>query len=217
MEMDALQILGYAASIVIFISLTMKSLVKLRIINAVGSLLFVVFALKTNSLPTVALNAGLVIINMYYFFRMMRSKDEFDILEIEKSNEIFTRFCKKHGQELDALFGAAAFDKCTKVAVYFRNDDVAGVVGYARAFDGKQHTAVLPVDFVVAKYRDFAIARHFFIDDLDFWRNQGIDCLQIDSPASARIPYLKRIGFAPAGNGTLWQKDIRNGGTAAKR
>ena len=215
--MDALQILGYAASIVIFISLTMKSLVKLRIINAVGSLLFVIFALKTNSLPTVALNAGLVIINMYYFFRMMRSKDNFDIMEVRKDNEIITRFCEKHRGELDAIFGSEALDACTNFAAYFRNDDIAGIVGYAQEFDGTSRAAKLFIDFVVPKYRDFAIARHFFIDDLDFWRNQGIDCLQIDSPASARIPYLKRIGFAPAGNGTLWQKDIRNGGTAAKR
>ena len=113
--MDALQILGYAASIVIFISLTMKSLVKLRLINAVGSLLFVIFALKTNSLPTVALNAGLVIINMYYFFRMMRSKDNFDIMEVRKDNEIITRFCEKHRGELDAIFGSEALDACTNL------------------------------------------------------------------------------------------------------
>ena len=60
--MDATMIdaLGYLASFIILISLTMKSVVKLRWINAAGSLLFVVFAALTRSVPTIVMNAGIM-------------------------------------------------------------------------------------------------------------------------------------------------------------
>ncbi len=207
--MDALQILGYAASIVIFISLTMKSLAKLRIINAIGSLLFVIFALKTNSLPTVALNAGLVIIDMYYFFRMMRTKDNFDIMEVRKDNEIITRFCEKHQGELDAIFGSEALDACTNFAAYFRNDDIAGIVGYAQEFDGTSRAAKLFIDFVVPKYRDFAIGRYFFVKDVRFWQRQDIERITVASPSAGHVPYLKQLGFTEDKEAALWFKTIQ--------
>ena len=90
--MNIVQLLGYSASFIIFISLTMKSIVKLRILNAMGCLLFVIFALKTHSLPAVVMNIGIVLIDIYYFFKIVRVKDNFEILEVIKENEIVRYF-----------------------------------------------------------------------------------------------------------------------------
>ena len=94
--MNIVQLLGYSASFIIFISLTMKSIVKLRILNAMGCLLFVIFALKTHSLPAVVMNIGIVLIDIYYFFKIVRVKDNFEILEVIKENEIVRYFFEKN-------------------------------------------------------------------------------------------------------------------------
>ena len=86
--MDFIQILGYAASFIIFISLTMKSIVKLRVLNAVGCVVFVVFAFKTNSWPAVVMNIGIVFIDMYYLYGILRKKDTFEMVEGNKDNEV---------------------------------------------------------------------------------------------------------------------------------
>ena len=52
--------LGYLASLVILVSLTMRSIVRLRVVNALGSVLFVAFAALTRSLPTVVMILGIV-------------------------------------------------------------------------------------------------------------------------------------------------------------
>ena len=44
---------GYSASLFIVISLTMTSIVKLRIINSIGCLLFVIYGLNVKAYPVV--------------------------------------------------------------------------------------------------------------------------------------------------------------------
>ena len=204
MNMSAVEILGYAASIIVFISLTMKSLVKLRLINAAGSLLFVVFALRTSSFPTAVLNVGIVIIDVYYFVRTIKIKNNFDIVRVQKENEIVLHFYKIHKKEIVALFGEQAFAQSEYTAVFFRNDDIAGLLAYSPV---STETAEILIDFAVPAYRDCAIGRHFFVNDVGFWKQQGYEYLIIKTPDKTHIPYIKRLGFT-CRNRSIWEKKI---------
>lgn len=212
--MNAIQILGYAASLIVFISLMMKSLAKLRVLNAVGSLLFVVFALATDSLPTAFLNMGIVVIDVFYFIRMTRVKDNFEIMTVQKDNEIVRRFYRTNKKELDALFGEAAFAKSEKIALFFRNDDIAGLLAYSSIVlpqtdsSAPESAAEILIDFVVPKYRDFAVGRHFFVKDVSFWKEQGYSCLLSSVPDKRHIPYLERLGFERQNDFTVWKKSL---------
>ena len=212
--MNAIQILGYAASLIVFISLTMKSLAKLRVLNAAGSLLFVVFALATDSLPTAFLNLGIVVIDVFYFIRMTRVKDNFEIMTVQKDNEVVRRFYRTNKKELDALFGEAAFAKSEKIALFFRNDDIAGLLAYSSIVlpqtdsSAPESAAEILIDFVVPKYRDFAVGRHFFVKDVSFWKEQGYSCLLSSVPDKRHIPYLERLGFERQNDFTVWKKSL---------
>lgn len=206
--MDITQLLGYVASFIIFISLTMKSIIKLRILNAVGCLLFVVFALKTASWPAVVMNIGIVFIDIYYFWKMVKIKDNFEVLEVRKDNEIVQHFFEKNKQELAALFGNEAFTASDKVALFFRNNDIAGVVAYTVKDAPAGKTADLLIDFVVAKYRDLAVGKHFFIEDVSFWKQQGITSLAAAQPSQSHAHYLERLGFTCSGNSSVWTKSL---------
>jgi len=212
--MNAIQILGYAASLIVFISLMMKSLAKLRVLNAAGSLLFVVFALATDSLPTAFLNMGIVVIDVFYFIRMTRVKDNFEIMTVQKDNEIVRRFYRINKKELDALFGEAAFAKSEKIALFFRNDDIAGLLAYSSIVlpqtdsSAPESAAEILIDFVVPKYRDFAVGRHFFVKDVSFWKEQGYTCLLSSVPDKRHVPYLERLGFERQNDFTVWKKSL---------
>lgn len=208
--MDIIQILGYGASFIIFISLTMKSIIKLRVLNAIGCLLFVIFAFKTGSWPVVVMNIGIVFIDMYYFYKMMQIKDNFEILEVEKDNEIVRYFLDKNKQELTALFGNEVFNKSEKIAFYFRNNDIAGLLAYTVKDTQTGKTAGLFIDFVVAKYRDLAVGKHFFIDDLSFWKQQGVTTFAVERPGENHMRYLERLGFTCNDNSGIWAKSLNN-------
>ncbi|PIV94949.1 MAG: uroporphyrinogen decarboxylase [Flavobacteriaceae bacterium CG_4_10_14_3_um_filter_33_47] len=61
---------GYFAMATVLISFTMKSVIKLRIVNSFGCLIFVIygFMLQPLSKPIIITNAIIFAINIYYLF-----------------------------------------------------------------------------------------------------------------------------------------------------
>lgn len=76
--MDTIEIMGYVASVMVAISLTMKDIVKLRILNFVGCSFFVVYGLMINALPVVATNLFIAIVNIYFLIKMHQEKKQQD-------------------------------------------------------------------------------------------------------------------------------------------
>lgn len=82
MEMNMVEILGYAASIMVAISLTMKDIVKLRILNFIGCALFTAYGLMIDSWPVVLTNGFIACVNVYFLAKMLQEKKS---LEPEKA------------------------------------------------------------------------------------------------------------------------------------
>ncbi len=72
-SIEPIEWIGYAASIVIAISLTMTAIVPLRIINSIGCLLFVVYGLYLKAYPVALANAVIVLINIYNLYKLRSS------------------------------------------------------------------------------------------------------------------------------------------------
>ena len=92
-----LEIFGYVGTALIILSMMMKSIVKLRILNITGAVITVIYSIICRAWPVVLLNAALTVINSYHliadFIRERATKklaaqhndDELDtnVLEIE--------------------------------------------------------------------------------------------------------------------------------------
>lgn len=74
-----IELMGYFASFLVLVSFLMSSVVKLRVLNAVGSFIFAVYALIIQSYPTAVMNFSLVAINMYYLFRLRKNAQCFEL------------------------------------------------------------------------------------------------------------------------------------------
>jgi hypothetical protein len=72
--------LGYAASLIVLVSLLMSSVKRLRWINLAGSLAFAVYGFLVGALPVGFMNTGIVLINVYFLFQMYTKKDYFTLL-----------------------------------------------------------------------------------------------------------------------------------------
>lgn len=73
MDFNGVELLGYAASIMVAISLTMKEIVKLRVINFVGCALFTAYGLMIDSWPVVLTNGFIACVNVYFLLKMHRA------------------------------------------------------------------------------------------------------------------------------------------------
>jgi len=67
--MGLVDIIGYAAMIALMISFTVKDIKKLRIINTIGCILFVIYGFMLNSWPIIITNAFITVVNLYYLFK----------------------------------------------------------------------------------------------------------------------------------------------------
>ncbi|HRN42875.1 MAG: uroporphyrinogen decarboxylase [Flavobacteriales bacterium] len=64
------EIIGYIASAIVLISFLMKNIVKLRIINSIGCLIFIVYGILLNfSIPIILTNSVIVGINIYFLIK----------------------------------------------------------------------------------------------------------------------------------------------------
>lgn len=61
-----MEILGTIASIIILISFMMKDIIKIRTINIIGSIIFVIYGVAIESFSVILLNIMLIIVHIYY-------------------------------------------------------------------------------------------------------------------------------------------------------
>lgn len=70
------EIIGYAASLVVLLSFLMKNVIKLRMINIVGCLLFVTYGIFLGfSIPIIATNFAIAVIHVVFLVKSKRAEN----------------------------------------------------------------------------------------------------------------------------------------------
>ena len=86
------ELFGYSASIIIAASLMMTSIIKLRLVNLTGAVLFVIYGLVIKAYPVALLNFLISVINIFQLIKLFMEKEKFIILPIEKKSAYFKLF-----------------------------------------------------------------------------------------------------------------------------
>ena len=182
---------GYFASVVVLVSLTMSSIVKLRWINLVGAALFSTFGFMIGSLPTGCLNLGIVFIDIYYLYLMYTRKEDFAMVEADMNSKYFKYFMDTNISEIKEYYDISEDEN--KVAYYFlRNNNIAGVlVGKAVT----NEAFYIEMDYVTREYRDFKIARHFLEKNKTSLLLKGYKELHARAKTKDHSEYLEKMGF----------------------
>jgi hypothetical protein len=66
MNSTVIEIIGYLAPVALVISFFFKNMVKLRCINTVGCILFIIYGCFIQAYPVVVANAIITLTNLYY-------------------------------------------------------------------------------------------------------------------------------------------------------
>lgn len=187
------EMIGYAGSLLVALSLMMKSLQRLRIINMIGALFFITYGLLIGALPIAMLNALTLGVNAYNLWRMLQQKDYFTLMEIRPDSAYLKRFLEFYRREISELIPTYLFKPGEDQMVIFilRNMVPVGLVIVKQT----DETAKIFLDFVIPGYRDFRAGKFLFDESADYFWQKGIKEL-ISAPGSSRHEsYLKRMGF----------------------
>lgn len=74
MELTLVDVIGHMASVMVAISLMMKNIVRLRVLNFIGCSLFVIYGLMIDAAPVWMMNAFVASVNVYYLVKMFRER-----------------------------------------------------------------------------------------------------------------------------------------------
>ncbi|MBO4420104.1 MAG: YgjV family protein [Oscillospiraceae bacterium] len=191
-----LQAVGYFSTVLILISFLMTSVLKLRLVNLVGSAIFVVFAFLTKSYPTAIMNVGLCIINIYFIIRLLRSKRLTLMLPISLDSSYLRAFQDFYRDDMRIYF--PDFDPKTLQAdtayfVYYDMNPVGLTIG-RRTEDGALE---LLLDYTTPKYRDASVGRFLYPHLLG---EEGFTALECRKATPKHEKYLQKVGFRREGD-----------------
>ena len=186
-----IQAMGYFSTVLILISFLMTSVVKLRLFNLIGSIIFVVFAFLTKSYPTAIMNIGLCLINIYFLIRLARSKSLTLHLPIERDNAYLKEFLKLYEEDIRRYF--PDFDPAdgtneTAFFVYYDMNPVGLIIGHKT----EERTLNIAMDYTIPKYRDASVGRYLYPQLLG---EEGFAALEFRNASPKHEAYLKKIGF----------------------
>ena len=74
-DVAPIEYLGYLASLLIVISLTMKNIMWLRIVNTLGCICFTMYGLVVGAYPVAISNAAIIVINLYYLNILRKTRE----------------------------------------------------------------------------------------------------------------------------------------------
>jgi hypothetical protein len=196
--MNWIEILGYAASVLVAISLTMKSLARLRALNLLGALLFVAYGAWVKAYPVLAVNGFIAVVNVIYLMKMQPGRSEaFDLMAIRRpDNSYLRRFLDFHAEDIRTFFPDFDLDALEDPRIAFILRDVSPV-GLVICDKHGDDALRVRLDYVIPSHRDFRCAQYFYDSWSEVMSGGAITRFVAQSDVPPHQAYLKRLGFQP--------------------
>lgn len=201
MELSILEWIGYLASAIIAVSMTMSSIVKFRLINLVGASMFCLYGVFIGALPVAFLNGFVVAVDIYYLYSIFSKKEKFEILEVRNDNRYLLRFLKFHDSEIQRFFPGFSYIPASDAISFFILRDMA-VAGLFLGRKKEGGSLMVDLDYVIPEYRDFKNAKYVYYRLKGEFMKAGINRIVSRCNSRAHKKYLMKIGFVEMPDGT---------------
>lgn len=195
-KQNILELVGYAASLIVAISLMMSSVLRLRIINLIGSVMFAVYGLLIGAIPVAVLNGAIVLVNVHHIVGMLRAKEYFRLLKLRPDSDYLKYFLGFYAKEILGILPDFEYRPTEKQVTLFILRDCAPV-GVFIAEEKSAGVLHVVLDFVIPRYRDLKIGKFLFVEQAEFFRERGIREVVIAPRSKGFDEYLVKVGFEP--------------------
>ncbi|MBN1499612.1 MAG: hypothetical protein JW982_05635 [Spirochaetes bacterium] len=194
-NLNWVEIAGYAASIIVAVSLMMSSIVKLRWYNLIGASVFSVYGFIIKAYPVGFLNAFIAAADIYYLFAMYRKNEYFRVQHVNSVTDYLHYFLQFYENDILKYFPDFKL-KNDKQFVYFyilRNVSIAGVVAGKMDTDGYFR---IHLDYAAPEYRDLKLGKFFFRNPHEFFVKMKIKGFIARSHNDEHAKYLEKMKFS---------------------
>ena len=192
MNTTVIEAIGYVGSVLVLISMLMTSVVRLRTINTIGSLIFTGYALMIQSYPTAAMNFSLAMINIYNLVKLYNSKKDYSVVKLSSDDAFVTYFLNLYKADIEKFFPAFVKpDECDSFYLVCRGTEAAGIL----LGKSGQDTIDVKIDYTTPVYRDCSVGKYLY----RYLASQNFSELVAENVSEDHKPYLEKMGFAKDG------------------
>ena len=201
----ALELFGYLGSFLVLISMLMTSVVRLRVINLIGSAIFATYAILIRSYPTALLNGCLVGVNIYQLLRLRRSTGKSYDYQPLGAGESFTAwFLQRYREDIARYFPAADSNRINDAEGFavFYDDQIAGMLLGER----KGELFEILLDYSTPSFRDCSVGEYLY----SILPSCGVTRLTCAADTPEHVQYMEKMGFARLEDGSYLKHLVEN-------
>lgn len=194
--MSWVELVGYAASGMVAISLTMSNVWRLRWINLVGAILFTTYGWLVGARPVFIVNAFIACVNVWYLVELATRSDSFSYVDATGDGQRLVRkFVDFYRDDIRRFFPDFDGTRDGSRRAYFvlRNVLPVGLFVFEPRPGGEID---IQLDYVIPDYRDFRNAA-FLFGAQEHLAREGYHTWICRTQVPAHQEYLRRIGFRP--------------------
>lgn len=191
-----LEIFGYIGSAMVVVSMLMTSIVKLRIINTIGSVISGIYAVICGALPLGLMNACLIVINGVGLYKLLTTKKTYSLVEGQADGALVKFFLDYYENDIqtyfphfekDASYGQKAFFVCHE-----------GVPAGVLLGEEKNGTFNINIEYTTPTYRDCSVGKYLYSSI----KEKNINSFVFNHEASeGHASYLNKMGFNKTAEG----------------
>lgn len=185
-----IELVGYLGSALVVASMLMSSVVKLRVINTIGSGIFAVYALIIHSYPTALMNVCLVGINVYNLIKLNQKDKSYDLVECASDDGLLRYLLDHYESDIRLYFpGFSPDSPADRAYLVCCHGEPAGVL---LGTDQGQGTLRVLLDYSTPTYRDCSIGAYLYAN----LASREIHTLvYAERESQAHADYLVKMGF----------------------
>lgn len=189
-----IEMVGYIGSILVVVSMLMTSVMKLRIINTIGSTIFAIYALIIQSYPTAFMNFALVIINLYNMKKLSKGSNNYHMVESLSTDTFINHFLKSYMDDIHQYFPHfSGAEEEEKICLICCGDTPAGILIGKVTADGIMD---ISLDYTTPMYRDCSVGAYLY----GKLKQNGIKKLIFAGGTANHEAYLKKMNFVKENN-----------------
>lgn len=155
-----IEIFGYIGSILVVVSMLMSSIVKLRVINTVGSIISGIYAVIVGAIPLALMNTALIIINIINLVKLMKPSQAYELVETTADNSLAEYFLSRYDDDIKACFPDYSKEAAAgrKAYVVCCDGNMAGIL------IGEENDGVFDafIDYSSPIYRDCSVGTYLY-------------------------------------------------------
>ena len=196
-ELSGVELVGYVASALVVLSLTMTSVVRLRMVSLCGSIIFLVYGALIESVPIMITNGSIAVINVWFLRKEFASGGphgrDLGVSRIRPDSPFLADFVAFHIADIHRFQPDFRLPAGNDIVTWLLNRDglPAGLLIGRR----QGSTLTIDLDYVLGPYRDSRLGRWLYGPGVDVFRADGITALRSAGTTDTHRKYLERVGF----------------------